>query len=620
VSALRIIDDKAEVTAERIVLGVVLDGQTSLADVQRELEPADFGRPRHREIFDAMLAVAARHEQPLTVAVHQELARRGDDHQAELFELANEAVTGDVTYYVNEIKCASKRRSLAQLLRANLDALAGGADPAEVAEQAAARCQDLATLDVLEPAPQVASDAFPVDALPPVVAAFVAGVARAHGVDPAFVGLPALAALAGAVAATRRVIVKPGSWTEPAHIWVGVIASSGAGKSPAQAAALEPLRRRDAELAQRTKLEQETYRAALAAWRAGGGQGDEPAAPPQRQALLDDCTVEAAVARLADNPRGLLLAVDELSLFARSFDKYRSGGGDLSRWLQIHGGSSIRVDRKGAGSVYVERAVVGVVGGIQPSVAQTLLASPEHALSGFTARFALAMPPTSPARWTDDTVSAHVATAYRRVCDGLLDLELLDGQPVDLLLSTEGRAVFMAWHDELADEAHGAAHAGDEALAAAFSKWKGVTARIALVLQLAEDAEQGTASLTRTVNSTAVERAVQLARYFKNEARRINIRWSASAPNSNKSVLDVLTDEWRPKRELHQQLGNRMNGAEIDAVLGQLAASGQAETTKRHGRGRPAELWRRATKQANKESRPAPHQTDQRSPDPRGGV
>lgn len=611
--------DGPRVDSEMAVLGLLLRGDPD--GIRSRLVPADFVLPRHSRIYGAIRSLSERSLATDFVAVEGELRRQGvraDEYGTQaylldLLELSNTVF--DLAFHADQVVDGARRRRLEDGVRHAQQALKDGRPADEVA--------DLLRATVASSAPEPdgenhaegeATNPFPLGALPRAVASFCASISVAHAIDPAFVAVPALAALAGAVAGTRRITIKAGTWAEPAHLWCGLVAPSGSGKSPAQNAVLEPLRRRDADLARRTKLDLEAHKGAVAAWRSGGSQGPEPAAPPQRQALLDDCTVEAAMARLVDNPRGLLLAADELAAFLRSFDKYRQGGGDLSRWLSIHNGGAIRVDRKGVGSAYLERAVVGVVGGIQPSVARELLGADTHSLSGFTARFLLAAPPTSAACWSDTEVDLMYAQQYRRVVDGLLDLELHEGQPVDLSLTPDGRSAFQTWHNELANEAHLAGLAGHEALAAVYSKLKGATARVALVVQLAADAEQGIASMSRSVGAEAMEKAVQMARYFRNEARRIFREWGGRTSTATSKVEAVLTDEWTPRADLHRQLGNIVPAAELTAALHHLGAECRQVPTK----GRPREEYRR--KQMNEESRrPAPHQSAQPS-GPRGGL
>ena len=60
-----------------------------------------------------------------------------------------------------------------------------------------------------------------------------------------------------------------------------------------------------------------------------------------------DATVEAVAPILEANPRGVLLARDELAGWIRSFDRYAGGkgGGDAAHWLSMHNGEAVVVDR-----------------------------------------------------------------------------------------------------------------------------------------------------------------------------------------------------------------------------------------------------------------------------------
>jgi hypothetical protein len=71
-----------------------------------------------------------------------------------------------------------------------------------------------------------------------------------------------------------------------------------------------------------------------------------------------------------------------------SFDAYKNGKADSAHWLTMHGARNLLVDRKGAGQkpIYVPRAAVSIVGGIQPAIMSRLLGQ-EHFQNGLVARF-----------------------------------------------------------------------------------------------------------------------------------------------------------------------------------------------------------------------------------------
>ena len=97
------------------------------------------------------------------------------------------------------------------------------------------------------------------------------------------------------------------------------------------------------------------YEVEVSEWKRSGCKAGEPEPEKPRQPrcerfVVSDTTVEALADRLADNPRGLLLARDELSGWLRSFDQYKAGkGGDCAQWLSMYDASVLRIDRKTSG-------------------------------------------------------------------------------------------------------------------------------------------------------------------------------------------------------------------------------------------------------------------------------
>lgn len=97
------------------------------------------------------------------------------------------------------------------------------------------------------------------------------------------------------------------------------------------------------------------YERDLAGWKRSASEADPPEKPEKPtmcRTWADDLTIEALAALLHEQPRGLLVACDELASWFGGFDRYsQSSGGDAARWLQMHGGRQMIVDRK-TGDLY----------------------------------------------------------------------------------------------------------------------------------------------------------------------------------------------------------------------------------------------------------------------------
>ncbi|MFN5662334.1 MAG: DUF3987 domain-containing protein, partial [Planctomyces sp.] len=280
---------------------------------------------------------------------------------------------------------------------------------------------------------------FPTDALPKVVADLVRAGARSLQVDDGMLGPLALAAM-GAAIGNSRTIALHASWHEPAILWVTVVAPSGSGKSPALELVTRPAERRDAEALREHKEAMKAHSAALAlyekamrGWERASGKGNLTASPPVapeapvcERFVTSDVTFEGLAAMLAASPRGMLLACDELAAWL-NFGRYSANGGraasEASRWLPMHRAQPLKVDRKTAPPIRVERAALTVSGLVQPGVLAAALTGTDFD-SGLVARLLLSMPPIPTRRWQPGGISPMVEGAYSVMVEKLYGLEL----------------------------------------------------------------------------------------------------------------------------------------------------------------------------------------------------
>lgn len=243
---------------------------------------------------------------------------------------------------------------------------------------------------------------FPVAALPAPWDAYVDALAVRLGVPADFVAGYTLAAASVAVGRSLTLAVTA-LRHEPVALWIAVVGRPGTGKTPAFQASLAPV------VTQQQALDA-TYAADKATFGARVAAGDTTAERPMRQeVLLGDTTTEAAAMVLAANPRGVLLAVDELGTWFRGLNAYRNGfGADREFYASVWAGSPASVHRKqrdadGDGQVVRLWAPwLGVVGGVQPGVLADLLHAgqkrpgPQAADDGFLDRVLFVHPPETP--------------------------------------------------------------------------------------------------------------------------------------------------------------------------------------------------------------------------------
>jgi hypothetical protein len=197
----------------------------------------------------------------------------------------------------------------------------------------------------------------------------------------------------------------------------------------------------------------------------------------------------------------------------RSFNQYKAGGqgGDAQVWAELHRGEPALIDRKAGGTLSVPRAAVSIIGGIQPELLQATLGG-EHLFDGIASRLLFVAPPERLKKWNEATINNKTRKMWTGRLDKLLALQPgEDGAPVDLPMTRAAKALWVKFYRD---------HAQRETqeygpLRSALAKLEAVTARLALVVQLADD-PQSTA-----VASRAMRAGIAIGLWFESQARRV---------------------------------------------------------------------------------------------------
>jgi hypothetical protein len=367
---------------------------------------------------------------------------------------------------------------------------------------------------------------FPLGTLPPLLGDYVDASAAAIGCDPALVALPALAVVASCIGNSCAIRLKRG-WIEPSIIWAATIAPSGQLKTPGFAAAVDRLLSYQCDLSDEYQSQREQYDKDLLAWQdtPKDRRGPRPQKPERKPChVTSDTTIEALGELLADNPRGVLLARDELDSWFQSFSRYKGRGGNSDRpqWLELHRAGTLRVDRltRERGPLTVRRACCSVTGTIQPQVLARAL-DDEAMGAGLGARLLFAMPPGRRRVWTEAEVDDELAEGYARLLHALLKIPLADPQkrrPQEFTLAPEAKQHWVAWFPLWGD----ATDAAEGEQAAALAKLEGYAARLALVHHVITlTVAKPSALVLEPIGETSLRAALTLVNWFAGETARV---------------------------------------------------------------------------------------------------
>jgi len=366
--------------------------------------------------------------------------------------------------------------------------------------------------------------------MPEQVQRFIQENTQALNAPPDLVAIPTLGVLSAGIGASRSIEVKRG-FTQMASLFLAVVASPGALKTPAATPVIKPLDELEEENKSKYQTSLKDHEAKLREYevkkteaKRNGDPAPEPPSPPmQRRIKVSDTTIEALFQRLEENPRGLFVHRDELAGWIRSMDQYKAGGkgSDRQHWLSVYDGIPISVDRKGSESILVAKPFISLFGGIQPRMLGELGGGMED---GLMDRFLFGYPEAKIAYFNRDIPSRQAEVSYENLFEALQKLEParnLRGGPVPLPIRMSFEAL-RAYEDEYNRISTDIiAPAFPSRLEAQWSKGRGYLARLALILGTCRAVASKLQNDEWMIEREDVEKAVALLRYFQAHARRV---------------------------------------------------------------------------------------------------
>ncbi len=437
---------------------------------------------------------------------------------------------------------------------------------------------------------------FPTAMLPPVVKRYVECVASAMNCDSSYSALHAIAMLGSAIGSTHVVSPKKG-WREPPYAFAVAIGVSGSTKSPPfrdiEDIAEDINDRLEADYKQAFSV----YQAEMQQWQDAKTNGDEvgdrPEKPVERAFSKQDTTIQALAGELQNNPRGILVACDELAGWISGFTRYASriGSSDLPAWLQLSNAGVVNIIRKTGDvkKIRVRGVGVSVCGTIQPGIIAKAMTE-ELRAAGLFARLLVAYPPRRKRVWTEAEVEESVRAEFVSLVSELFALEAgtwegtAKPKPHLVRLTPEAKAAFVRFYNSNGE----AMETAGEDEAAARSKLEGYALRFVLIFHCCRHKED---ARNHPIDIEDMRNAVTLAEWFVYESARVYALLGESAEERELRELHelVLRLATRPKsdgritvRDLQRHNGKRFRSSEdAKAALDSLTGAGLGEWEER---------------------------------------
>lgn len=427
----------------------------------------------------------------------------------------------------------------------------------------------------------------PAGCLPAILEQWTKSEARRKGVPEAFAAAAAVTAVAAAIGNSLRIYprLNDDSWSEPAAFWCTLVAPPGSGKSPLITEAIKPLKQLDKECWQRNK-------AAREAWehRKRGRKKDiapEPR-PQERRYVVDDTTLEQQARLHADNPRGLLRATDEFVGLLSSLGAYKKNAdGDRSQTLRLYDGGAIIIDRVGAGTTYVDNALMSVLAGSQPEKIRTLVR--DLGSDGFLQRVNFIMDDGVKRRGVDEAPNWEILRRYEALMRELATRQHGNAKPFRLTAQAAEYCDQAQQQIEALADLPGAS----EAWGGHVRKWGKMLPRLILVFHCVEQWEFMEAVTPEVpVELPTVERAVLFGRFLLRHSLHFYETFFGSAAETNEArwiagYLLTRPDLTKPTRrsisDARKSLRSDLRA--IQAAMRELESFGWVQTSKRDDHG-----------------------------------
>jgi hypothetical protein len=453
---------------------------------------------------------------------------------------------------------------------------------------------------------------FPVELLPPWLAAWVAAEALATQTPPDLAGMLALAGVGAGLATKFRAVVRDG-WSEPTNLFVAVALLPGERKSAVFADMLNPIQVYEQNEVQRMapiiaeaasehrmlearlkKLENKAASTEIAeereALRNDASQLAQELAshvvPEEPQCFCDDTSPEKLANLLARQGGRMLQASAEGTAFEIAKGRY-SETANFDVYLKGHSGDPLRVHRISRATDIVERPALSCALAVQPDVIRGLVEQASMRGRGYLARWLYSVPRSLVGfrRIAPPGVPDSVAAEFHRfmvMAWGLSGTTDMTGRPAPhwLRLSPPADSAlreFERWLEPRLAEGEELSY-----LAGWANKLAGAIARIAAILHVADAVADDAKASLAPISGSTVNAAICLGRDYllphaqaafglmgadpRIEIARAVLEWIARSGES--SEYSKSTPPSVSRRDVHQGCRRKFQSVDdVDPIL-----------------------------------------------------
>ena len=353
---------------------------------------------------------------------------------------------------------------------------------------------------------------FPLEVFPQTVQSVILDMARYENYKTEFIATAMISAVSAALGGTYRIRIK-GEWQSNAALYIILVGRPGLGKTPPLEAAYRPIRKHDYALFK-------AYESEFEAWKAAGENGKKPVL---RRTVVSDFTPESLLLTHNNNPRSVVILVDEIMGMFNSANRYTNGQ-LIEQLLTAWSGGALDVTRVGnTVPVHIEQPCINIVGTTQTKRVHELLTKGFEE-NGLLDRILFVLPKSREvSKWTDwddggEDRASLAAARWEQILFKVLALDYDTGEaPHVLSMDREAKEYFFSWWNRKVERINRIED--DAEVDSREMKHPAQVARLALLMQVLRYAS-GESHL-QFVDLASVKAAIRLNGYFEDSYRRI---------------------------------------------------------------------------------------------------
>lgn len=367
-----------------------------------------------------------------------------------------------------------------------------------------------------------------------------------------------------------QIQVKTG-WNEISTVWISIVGKAGLGKTPSISNIIFPLMKANNREVKEFIKQNEKYYAYCELSKDEQKLTEKIKKPSKTQFIVNDITLEALVDLHEESDNAVGVFKDELAGWFKDMNKYRAGS-DLEFWLSSWSGKAVSMNRKTSKSAFVERPLIPVLGGIQPSILN-IFYTEENKDNGFIDRMLLSFPDLEIEKYNDaelpndilEWYSASIINFYDAIKTQIIKRNLEDEiEPQIVVFSEEAKTEWIRIFNDITSIQN--SHDENEYMKSMLPKQKSYIPRFALLINTIECFFNDKVNLF-LVSKESMLKAEKLSKYFIAMAKKIKIN-TVEVHDMKQAIYQNKDKTTKEKFKAMYDANNNINKQEAADLLG----------------------------------------------------